>query len=94
MGTARSSVQEGPDPQDDDALRLAPIRLAKTQLRFGHRKIGELLQAEAWRIDHRKVERLSREEGLQRPERHEERSCAFRSISELNRAGFAGGSHS
>jgi len=32
--------------QDDDALRLALIRLAKQYGRYGYRKVGELLAVE------------------------------------------------
>lgn len=71
VGVARSTLQYRPNPKDDDALRLALIRLAKKYGRYGYRKISELLQAEGWQLNHKKVERLWREEGLQLPERHE-----------------------
>ena len=51
---------------DDEALRLAMIRLAKKYGRYGYRKITELLRVEGWRVNHKKVERLRREEGLQK----------------------------
>jgi putative transposase len=38
-----------PKAQDDDALRLALIRLAKQYGRHGYRKVGELLVVEGWR---------------------------------------------
>jgi putative transposase len=60
-------------PKDDDALRLALIRLAKQYGRYGHRKIAELLRIEGWRLNHKKVERLWREEGPQLPKRHKKR---------------------
>ena len=74
---ARSTVQYNPDPQDDDALRLALIRLAKKFGRYGYRKIGELLHAEGWRVNHKKVGRLWREEGLQLPARHKKRKRLY-----------------
>ena len=52
VGVARSTLQYRPDPKDDDALRLAPIRLATQYGRYGYRKIGELLQTEGWRVNH------------------------------------------
>ena len=73
----RSTLQYSPNPRDDDALRLALIRLAKKYGRYGYRKIGELLQAEGWRVNHKKVERLWREEGLQLPERHKKRKRLY-----------------
>ena len=47
----------------------AVIGLAK----HGYRKITELLHVEGWRVNHKKVERLWREEGLQLPQRHKRR---------------------
>jgi len=58
---------------DNDALRLALIRLAKQYGRYGYRKVGELLAVEGWHANHKKVERIWREEGLQLPHRHKKR---------------------
>ncbi|WP_299641588.1 IS3 family transposase, partial [uncultured Tateyamaria sp.] len=73
IGLARSSLQYRPVPRDDDALRLALIRLAMQYGRYGYRKITELLHMEGWQVNHKKVERLWREEGLQLPQRHKKR---------------------
>jgi len=59
IGLARSSLQYRPNRGDDDALRLALIRLAKQYGRYGYRKVGELLRIEGWTVNHKKVERLS-----------------------------------
>jgi transposase InsO family protein len=50
--------------KNDDALRLAMIRLAKSYGRYGYRKVAQLLRVEGWRVNRKKVERLWREEGL------------------------------
>lgn len=63
--------------RDDDTLRLELIRLAKQYGRYGYRMIGELLRAEGWRVNHKKVERLWREEGLQLPARHKKRKRLY-----------------
>ncbi len=73
LGVARSSLRYQPRGQDDEALRLAIIRLAKQYGRYGYRKIAELLGVEGQQIDHKKVERIWREEGLQLPQRHKKR---------------------
>ena len=73
IGLARSSLQYRPARRDDDALRLALIRLAKQYRRYGYRKIAELLRIEGWKVNHKKVERIWREEGLQLPQRHKKR---------------------
>lgn len=52
---------------------MALIRLAKQFGRYGYRKIAELLRMEGWTVNHKKVERLWREEGLQLPHRHKKR---------------------
>ena len=75
---ARSSQQYKPKPRrDDDALRLALIRLAKQYGRYGYRKITKLLRIEGWNVNHKKVERLWREEGLQLPIRHKRRKRLY-----------------
>ena len=73
IGLARGSLQYRPARRDDDALRLALIRLAKQYGRYGYRKIAELLRIEGWKVNHKKVERIWREEGLQMPQRHKKR---------------------
>ena len=67
LGITRSTLRYPTTPQNEDALRLALIRLAKQYGRYGHRKIAELLRIEGWRVNHKKVERLWHEEGLQLP---------------------------
>ncbi|WP_223412996.1 IS3 family transposase [Roseovarius aestuarii] len=62
---ARSSLRYQPKPANDDALRLAMIRLAKQYGWYGYRKVTALLRMEGWQVNHKKVERLWGEEGLQ-----------------------------
>ena len=85
IGLARSSLQYQPSQRDDDALRLALIRLAKQYGRYGYRKIAELLRIEGWRVNHKKVERLWREEGLQLPQRHKKRRRLYHKDSSIIR---------
>lgn len=82
---ARSTHQYRSAPQDDDALRLALIGLAKQYGRYGYRKISELLAAEGWRVNHKKVERLWREEGLQLPHRHKKHKRLYHHDSSVIR---------
>ncbi|WP_195821344.1 IS3 family transposase [Roseobacter sp. MH60115] len=51
---------------------LAALRL-NAPWRNGYRKITELLRVEGWSVNHKKIERLWGEEGLQRPRRHKKR---------------------
>jgi len=64
-------------------LRLDVIRLAKKYGRYGYRKIAELLRVEGWRVNHKKVERLWCEEGLQLPHRHKKRKRLYHRLSAL-----------
>ena len=73
LGVARSTLKYKPVQHDDEALRLAMIRLAKAYGRYGYRKITQLLQIDGWKVNHKRIERLWREEGLKLPERHKKR---------------------
>ena len=86
VGLARSTCQykAAPKPSDED-LRLALIRLAKQYGRYGYRKIAKLLTIEGWRVNHKKVERLWREEGLQLPHRHKRRKRLYHKDSSVIR---------
>lgn len=77
VGIARSTMQYKAMPRDDDALRLSLIRLARQYGRYGYRKVAELLRMEGWRVNHKKVERIWREEGLQQPDRHKKRKRLY-----------------
>ncbi|MEM6634921.1 MAG: IS3 family transposase [Pseudomonadota bacterium] len=42
-----------------------------------YRKIAELVYVEGWQINHKKVERIWREEGLQLPRRHKKQRRVY-----------------
>ena len=86
IGVARSTQRYEASPgNNDDSLRLALIRLAKQYGRYGYRKIAELLRIEGWQVNHKKVERLWREEGLQIPQRHKKRKRLYHKDSSVIR---------
>ncbi|MGB0577663.1 MAG: IS3 family transposase, partial [Alphaproteobacteria bacterium] len=85
IGLSRSSLHYHAALRDDDALRLALIRLAKQYGRYGYRKIAALLRIEGWQVNHKKVERLWREEGLQLPQRHKKRRRLYHKDSSIIR---------
>jgi putative transposase len=85
VGLARSSLQYKAAPKDDDALRLAMIRLAKQYGRYGYRKVAKLLRIEGWHVNHKKIERLWQEEGLQLPHRHRKRKRLYHKDSSIIR---------
>lgn len=53
--------------QGDEGLRLTLIRLAKQYGQYGYRKIAQFLRIEGWPANHKKLEPLWREEGVQLP---------------------------
>ena len=67
LGIARSTLRYPTSSKNDDDQRLAVNRLATQYGRYGYRKICELLGIEGRLINHKKFERLWREEGLQLP---------------------------
>ena len=87
VGMARSTqaYKSRKADDDDESLRLALIRLAKQYGYYGYRKITELLRVEGWRVNHKKVERLWREEGLQLPARHKKRKRLYHKDSSVIR---------
>lgn len=82
---ARSTIRYEAVEQNDDALRLEMIKLAKQYGRYGYRKIAELLRIAGWKVNHKKVERLWREEGLQMPARHKKRKRLYHKDSSVIR---------
>ncbi len=85
LGVARSTLQYQAVSTDDEVLRLAMIRLAKQYGRYGYRKVAELLRVEGWPVNHKKIERLWREEGLQLPRRHKKRRRLYHKDSSIIR---------
>jgi putative transposase len=77
---ARSTQNYKPVQRDDDNLRLA-----KAFGRYGYRKIAQLLRIEGWKVYHKKVERLWREEGLQLPKRHKKKKRLYHKDSSIIR---------
>ena len=61
------------------------IGLAKKYGRYGYRMITQLLRVEGWTVNHKKVERLWREEGVQLPKRHKKRKRLYHKDSSIIR---------
>lgn len=74
LGQHRSTQRKTPRAADDEvALREAIIELARQYGRYGYRRITALLRAEGWRVNHKRVERIWRREGLKVPARQPKR---------------------
>ena len=63
-GVARSTCRYRSQARDQSALRVRLRDLAAARVRYGYRRLHVLLQREGWRVNHKRVYRRSREEGL------------------------------
>jgi putative transposase len=81
-GVARSSYRYRSVAADHTALRLRLRDLAAARVRYGYRRLHILLRREGWRVNHKRVYRLYREEGLGiRAKRRRKRVSAPRVLS-------------
>ena len=64
VGTARSTVRYQRQRRDDTALRTRLRELAAQRPRFGYRRLHALLLRDGIRVNHKRIERVYREEGL------------------------------
>ena len=60
-------------PEDEAALTEAVVQLAGGFGRYGYRRITALLRREGWTVNHKRVERIWRREGLKVPSRQPKR---------------------
>jgi len=58
---------------DEEPLTAAIVRLASQYGRYGYRRITTLLRAEGWSVNHKRVERIWRREGLKVPQKQSKR---------------------
>lgn len=74
VGQPRSTQRQEPVPRvEEDRLRSEIVRLACQNGRYGYRRITGMLRREGWRVNHKRVERIWREEGLKVPKRQRKR---------------------
>lgn len=64
IGIQRSSYYYRPKPKDDEAIRQRLQDLAFSRPRYGYRRLYILLRREDWQLNHKRVLRIYREEGL------------------------------
>jgi len=60
-------------PEDEDQLVEHIIAFAGQYGRYGYRRITALLQNDGWRVNHKRVERIWRQEGLKVPSKQPKR---------------------
>lgn len=59
--------------EEEERLRGATVRLASEYGRYGYRRVTALLRGLGWKVNHKRVERIWREEGLKVPQRQPKR---------------------
>ena len=90
LGQHRSTQRKAPrGPDDEAALRADIVELAKRYGRYGYRRITALLRDAGWSVNHKRVERIWRREGLKVPQRQPKRGQAM-AEGRLLRAAAAG----
>jgi putative transposase len=74
LGQHRSTQRKVPRGADDEqVLSEAIIALAKQYGRYGYRRVTALLCHAGWTVNHKRVERIWRREGLKVPQRQPKR---------------------
>ncbi len=74
LGQPRSTQRRQPYVPDDEPRLVADmVALASEYGRYGYRRITALLRSDGWRVNHKRVERLWRREGLKVPSRQPKR---------------------
>ena len=74
LGQPRSTQRRAPAvPDDEPRLVARMVELAVEYGRYGYRRVTALLQAEGFRVNHKRIERLWRREGLKVPQKQPKR---------------------
>jgi len=74
IGQPRSTQRYRDNPKtDEQALRGDIIRLASKYGRYGYRRVTALLHNSGWMVNHKRVERIWRQEGLKVPKKQPKR---------------------
>ena len=74
LGQVRRTQRYTPKVADDEeALTENIVSLATEYGRYGYRRITALLKTDGWRVNHKRVERIWRQEGLKVPARQPKR---------------------
>ena len=74
VGQARSTQRHRPRVRSEqEALRRDVVALASEFGRYGYRRVTALLRNAGWRVNHKRVERIWREEALKVPQKQPKR---------------------
>jgi putative transposase len=74
LGQARSTQKHKPRvAAEEERLREDIIKLACKFGRYGYRRITALLNSDGWKVNHKRVQRIWRQEGLKVPQKQPKR---------------------
>ena len=74
LGQPRSTQRRQPQPnQEEERLVKDMVKLARQYGRYGYRRITALLGEQGWIVNHKRIERLWRLEGLKVPKKQPKR---------------------
>ena len=74
LGQVRRTQRYAATVSDDETVLVANVvSLATEYGRYGYRRITALLRADGWRVNHKRVERIWRQQGLKVPARQPKR---------------------
>lgn len=65
LGISRSTIRYRSRKDPQHALRIRLKDLAAVRVRWGYRRLHVVLQREGWRVNHKRVYRLYKQEGLE-----------------------------
>ncbi len=75
LGQARATQRHRSRIADDEeTLTRDIVRLAERFGRYGYRRITAMLRREGWQVNHKRVERIWRREGLNVPQQQPKRA--------------------
>jgi len=78
LGVHRSTLRRPQNRGDDEeALSRDILRLAAAYGRYGYRRITALLHIEGWKVNHKRVESIWREQGLNVPKKQPKRKRLY-----------------
>jgi putative transposase len=74
LGQSRTSQRyQALSASDEGPLTAAIVRLASQYGRYGYRRVTAMLRADGWHVNHKRVERIWRREGLKVPQKQPKR---------------------
>ncbi len=78
LGQSRGTQRRTPKRGSDEAALTSDItKLALQYGRYGYKRITALLRTQGWVVNHKRVERIWRQEGLKVPQKHKKKGRLY-----------------